>query len=209
MSNRTRTALAMCVAALALALVAGAASADRALGIAPGGAIEAVSEGVVTFFAKNGEFTVTCRTTFRGELRREVMKVGGTRMGEISEGTTAECRTSNREPATVTLLVERAEPFSINYGTFLGTLPELITGIQAGIPLFRFQVNAGLLRCLYQGALAILILFPPGEEGGGTRFNRVRFVTPNNIPTTTMMCPREAEVRGELRLTPAQRLTLR
>jgi hypothetical protein len=207
MHRCTRAIVTTGAVAIALTLAAAPASASRRLRVAPAGAITAVSEGAISVIFN--ALTYRCnRVTLTGEVAREFDKTTALpagRMGQIDTGVPMECAAEGGAAVTVVFLMERNAPSTLLYQAFLGTLPE-ITGVLFVALSFRFSVGAGMVRCLFQGMLGALALFPPSVEGGGMRYTRIRVLAAPRLRSTD--CVGEATVAGMFRLTPAQSLTL-
>ncbi|MGB2711708.1 MAG: hypothetical protein WBC33_09335 [Conexibacter sp.] len=206
MCRYTRPTAIGCVATLVLLIAAGVAPANRGI-IPTGGAITAVNEGTITFGTMGG-FTYRCaRVTLVGEVW-EVFDKSGTlpasQVGQIDTGTAGECRAEGGAAATVVFLMERRAPADMRYNSFLGTLPR-ISGLLILFLTFRFSISTNIIRCLFQGDLGVLALFPPSVEGGGTQYTRV---SPLLTRLRSTDCMGDATVSGTFRLTPAQSLLL-
>ena len=133
----------------ALALVALAAAATTAtaasLQASPGGAITATSLGKLSFVA--GEVRIECNLTMRGNLlTTAISKTAGTKMGEITSVTWANC--VGGEVAAVLSL-----PWTLAYRSISGTLPEAVSAVNFTINNSSFQLSTfgGFVNCLYAG----------------------------------------------------------
>jgi hypothetical protein len=185
--------------------MAAGALGSASLGLEPGGAIRAVSVGRVTFTGSG--LSVECNASLNGEVAGGVSKSGARSTegltGILEEGRFAECRESFGAAEVRSLLTPSARSELI-YSSFLGTLPS-ITGVLLTAQELTMQIR-GLITCLYRGEVGLLVTFPAEAEG-----NRARILEASRIPLVSgsETCPREGSIRGTLRITPSQRITLR
>jgi hypothetical protein len=212
MRTTSRVVLVTFAVLCSLALAAATASANRAIGLEPAGAITKVSEEF-TITAFGGEIRIICRLTLSGILEPVIQKVRALpegRVGQITAGITEGCRNNFGGGAAVIFLVEANRPVNLRFEAFLGNLPN-ITGILFRKLALPFQVAEALQGvCLYQGGVGLLITFPPVEEGGGRRFNQERFNLMNMVPLAAGggECSPNVALSGRAKITPPQRAIL-
>jgi len=211
MRTVSRAALVACAALCSLALAAASASATRAIRIEPVGEItKVVNEWTITAFG--GEVRVRCRLVLRGRLVEVVQKarvLPAGFMGQITFGEASECR-SNLGEARVIVLVSQERPVNLRFESFLGALPNNITGILFRKLAFEFQIIEPVIgNCLFRGPVFLLIGFPPVEEAGGRRFTPESFQGANVVPLFEgFVCPESVTLAGRGRVTPPLRALL-
>ncbi len=208
MNKATRLAITACATFVLLAFASGAALANRAIRIEPGG--PALNVGAISITSPfGGGALIRCELTLELEYVRFIQKqfarnLAGGQIGVINGGRAVECIETGGMPWIVTILAERLRPSPMRYDAFLGSLP-LITGILITALNFGIKLNNGLLACLFEGELPFLIF----ERLGSQRFDRKRLL-PNLLPLVEGMCPigSTVELRGGLNILPPQTVTL-
>jgi hypothetical protein len=161
MKARTGALLAAALVVLALAQTAAASE----LEVSPAGAIEAASEGAVSFAA--GAVTGSCRLTLRGSFNSLIVKVGGNAVGSVTNLAWRDCTGGTINGAL-------GFPWSITYSSILGALPNQVTGLLA--VLHGMQVSwllFGFITCLYRGDLQVLFPFSGSNPYTTSRLNLV------------------------------------
>jgi len=204
-SIAARALVAACVALSALTLLAGSAAAEESLRLSPSGEFTATSEGAITF--QSALISVNCSVTLSGRTDTEV-ETSVARLlpegiiGEIDEGRAGSCRESFGGAAEARFLITENLLANLRYDSFLGTLPS-ITGVLLTALAVKLQISTFGLRCLYEGAVGMLITFPP--SGGA---NSVRLLEPTvRLVSGSEGCAREGTLRGRFRLTPEQTIS--
>lgn len=147
MKARTGALLAAALVVLALARTAAAGE----LEVSPAGAIEAASEGAVSFAA--GRISGSCRLTLRGSFNSLIVKVGGSSVGRVTNLAWRDCSGGQINGAL-------GFPWSITYSSILGTLPNQVTGLQTILHGMQISLLVfGIVSCLYMGDLVVLLPF--------------------------------------------------
>lgn len=148
--------------AAAVALVAFAAASSSALGatIAQSPTTNSlVSNGKLTF--SNEKATIECNVTLNTSDTASVTKVTGASLGTVTGVSWANCVGGNVRAVLNT-------PWTIEYNSIAGTLPEAVTSANLTLKRTQFQFSLffGLVNCLYEGdAPSILTL---NHRTGGT-----------------------------------------
>jgi hypothetical protein len=200
MARFTRLFVGACVVIVALALLAAAATALRSLqGSSPGGTSGTGSN--VSFEDESGFLRAVCAgATLNGNVNERIAKSVGASVGSLTRGETTGCRAFGLFAATITVEAEGARPFPITYNSISGTLPN-ITGHLVSI-VIRLSVIAMGRTCRYEGRVGLL--FPATREARGSLTFEAGDFLP--VPKATIQagstaeCPREASLRGRLRL---------
>lgn len=204
MSTAKRLALLACAITTFIAFAIGSASANRAIGVRPGGPIFA--EGPVRLNEPLRVGNITCELHLEGVLRGVIQKVPSLPIGEagmLTRDEFRECEVLGR-PIVVEGLVEPGTPSPILYNSFLGVLPA-ITGLLLISLNVGVQITIGESRCLYRGNVPFLLSRSPGEP----LFNRKTFLA-NRLAYVRGNCMPESwlELEGIMIMRPGQMLTL-
>lgn len=197
-----------------IALGAGAATANRSLGLSSPGAIR-LSSSAVTFRAG---LLMVCGVTLAGSLSRSIPKLELTTAGSVTSGTWSRCVGNAAEGELFwTGVADIAElrlglPWTVRYKAFLGLLPN-ISGIRLQVVeaafLWSLGTTLGTIRCLWRGTIEL-----QGEVSRGS-LSAFRVVLPNALPliadlsrTLGAPCPATLELLAGFTLSPTQTVTL-
>jgi len=195
--------LALVVVLAALAASAGTAHATIEFTNAPGGTIEARSEGRLTFQA--GVIRVTCRVVLRGRLlTTAIPATSGSKFGELTGARIEECEGGTLERA----LIGEREAWELKVSALLGSLPETITGLLFTINTAQLQFSLLGIRCLYSGIAGALLTLRRAEELGFTA-GTGRFLESTYRLVSGAGCPESGTMRGSISFSPAQTLKMR
>ena len=194
----SRLLAAVVLALAALAIACGAASAET-MNLEPAGAIEAVSNGLVTFETEMGN--ISCRLVYRGELQRSFAMIEGTQFGRITSTSASECSGG---------VIRPLEPiYRLVYTRLLGE-PLHPGGFLFGIYEINYLIEVPILfSCLYLvngGALMRIEEEPPFAI-------EFRFLQATTIVRTIKLsgafeCPRSILIRGQMILTRRQFISI-
>ena len=152
MRSKLKLLVAAAIAVIAFAAASGVASAAE-FESSPAGSDNAISEGKLTF--SNSSATISCNITLAQSLvGGRIAKTAGTKIGEVTGVTWANCEGGNVRAVLAT-------PWEIQYESIAGTLPEAVSTVNLTLKNtgFQFSLFFGLVNCLYGGdAKAILTL---------------------------------------------------
>ncbi len=202
MHNRGAPLATVLLAVMALMIVAGAASANRSigLGVSEGelGRVQARSSAI-TFTDATVSFRITCEVTKTLRLNNSIAKSTG-----AAVGTVAAVAVSNCTGGGVRMLTESL-PWRINYISFGGTLPN-IREVRIEIVSFAFLIESpfGVERCLFIGNVQ--------ETTSGNPINSMVFDETVQLPLGKNLglgtCPSEVIISGSLTLRPVVQMRL-
>lgn len=205
MINRIKLLVAAAVALVAFAAAATSASAAE-FAVANGGAVNAVSNGKITFTA--GTATIACNLTLELNLNRgPISKVEGAGVGTlVREGVRwAECTGGNIRAVLGT-------PWEISYRSITGTLPSGVTAVNLNLlrTQFQFSIFFELVDCLYEGTAGSIMstsLIRGTTERYTTSTIRSDESTTQSYVSGPESCPRTGSMRGTFNLSATQTIT--
>lgn len=207
MRRHLSTALVAVATALAMSLaVSSAATASRAISVAPGGSVTTTASNL-TFRASVGD--IVCNVTLAGTLSTgPIAKVrAGSGVGSVTgPNTLSGC--SDTIPLLNVAATNTALTWTIGYnGVFTGTLPNIMS-VQLMNTGTGFLLTLSGQSCLYRGNI---ILDTTGSAATLVRGLNVNTAGSNNDATLSAgggVCPASGELFGSFALTPTQTMTL-
>ncbi len=206
-------------ALLVIVLMTASAPASRAIAVSPSGTVRATTLAM-TF--GQSPLQIICNVTLEGSIARSISKAVGASAGRITAASAANCRAriearGGGEPLALYTGEARLDlrlnlPWSINYRSFLGTLPNM-TGIGFALEGYGFLIGIGNLlgevRCLFTGTIDLL-----GTVAEG-RWTRLGITAPaltqlflDLSRLFPFSCPRTMVQSGSMTLSPTQTVTL-
>lgn len=198
-----KLAFASVLAVLTLGTVVQSASAhDISFGVP----VDFTASGQVAFFDEPSNTFRRCQLTLAGTYGAgPIPAAAGWQLGPVDSATFSLCQFS----AFTALSAGAPWPLTIN--AFLGTLPNLATGLMAGLPRFGFEqrtiVSGLIVTCLYSGTLAFLQGFTganPYTLGSMTLLGNT-FTLASGSP----LCASTGRLSGTLTVSPAPTMTIR
>ncbi len=193
------------VAALVLALAMSTTAAALTMTPTPGEAIEAVSQGEVSF--TGGLFTIRCPVTLNGTLARSATMASGNQFGAVTEVRIGRC--SGGVAERVLLL-----PWRLKFETFLPTAftRENLRGFLFLIERVGFELAlfGEAIRCLYEGNAAGLVVLTPLEGVGRYTVGAVQALSEKRLPLSSggELCPSFGTFAATFNVRPTQTVTI-
>lgn len=207
MRSHIRTAAIAVASALAMSLaLGGAASASRAISVAPGGSITATASNL-TFRAAVGD--IVCNVSLVGTLSTgPIAKVrAGSGVGSVT-GPSSLSGCSDTIPSLIVAASNAVLTWNIGYnGLFTGTLPNIMS-VQLMNTAAGFLLTLSGQSCLYRGNV---VLDTSGSAATLVRGLSINTSGSNNdaaLSSGPAICPANGELTGSFGITPTQTMTL-
>jgi len=209
-----RGALLALVAVACLAAVPSVASANRAIGVEPAGAVAKFTlPGMPMVITDSNGVVITCEVEYEEMWAPRIEKVVGRPGAVIREGIAEECVGGNGIVAVEAVILQLGQNTPKLYQSFRGVLPNINSVLFIANPLrilIRYRevvMPLNTIGCLFQG--------PVGFDTGGGPNRITRLIIQRNqfVPLSLqlfgpMPCPFNIRVEGTFQIEPVQNLVL-